>query len=448
MDHVFHRVLGAELPVAVAGDGIRIIDRDGKRYIDASGGAAVSCLGHSNAEVRRAIIEQTEKLAFAHTAFFTTDVAEQLASHVIERAPEGIERVMFVSGGSEAMEACIKLARQYFVEIGQHERRNIVARRQSYHGITLGALATGGHVWRSEPFEPMLFPTHHISPCYAYRNQNSNELDEAYAHRTADELEAAIQELGPETIIAFVAETVVGSTLGAVPAVPGYFRRIRDICDRYGILLILDEVMCGMGRTGTLHACEQEGIAPDLMAIAKGFGAGYQPVGAALVSGRVYDALAQGSKVFRHSHTYSGHPVGCAAALATQKVIEKQNLLANVRAAGDTLRGMLNDRFADDEHVGDVRGRGLFLGVELVRDREAKTPFDPALRVHARVKREAMERGLICYPAGGTVDGKRGDHVLIAPPYIVEQDDLEEIVNRLGAAIEAATDSARRDARI
>lgn len=445
MNHVFHRVLGADLPVAVSGDGIHLIDSNGKRYLDASGGAAVSCLGHSDSDVRRAIFEQTEKLAYAHTAFFTTEIAEELADHVVERAPEGIDRVMFVSGGSEAMEACIKLARQYFVEIGEPQRRTIVARRQSYHGVTLGALATGGHVWRSELFEPMLFPARHIAPCYAYRNQHSNEPDEAYALRAADELELAIQEAGPETIIAFVAETVVGSTLGGVPAAPGYFRRIREICDRYGILLILDEVMCGMGRTGTLHACEQEGIAPDLMAIAKGFGAGYQPIGAALVSGTVYDALAQGSKVFRHSHTYSGHPVGCAAALAVQQAVEKRNLLANVRSQGDALRGLLHERFANHDHVGDIRGRGLFLGIELVENRETRSCFEPELKLHARVKREAMDRGLLCYPSGGTADGERGDSILIAPPFIVEQDDLDEIVNHLGAAIDAAVASARRE---
>lgn len=448
MNHVFHRALGEEMPVAVRGDGIRIIDRDGKRYIDASGGAAVSCLGHSDADVRRAIIEQTERLTFAHTAFFTTDAAEELADHVIARAPAGLERVFFVSGGSEAIEACVKLARQYFFEIGDRGRRNIIARRQSYHGITLGALATGGHAWRSEPFEPMLFSVPRIAPCYAYREQRPDESDESYAERAANELETVILELGPETVIGFVAETVVGATLGAVAAAPGYFHRIREICDRYGILLILDEVMCGMGRTGTLHACEQEGVAPDLMAIAKGFGAGYQPIGAALVSGRIYDAFASGSGAFRHTHTYSGHPVACAAALATQRVIEERDLLANVRCQGEALRRALDARFGQNEVVGDIRGRGLFLGIELVEDRETKRPFDPALRLHARVKREAMARGLICYPSGGTVDGRRGDHILIAPPYIVEPDDLGEILERLGEAIDAAVASAHRDANI
>ncbi len=446
MNHVFHRVLRDELPVAVQGDGIYIIDRDGKRYIDASGGAAVSCLGHSDPDVRRAITEQTERLAFAHTAFFTTEVAEELADYLIARAPAGLERVYFVSGGSEAIEVCLKLARQYFFEAGALERRHIIARRQSYHGITLGALAAGGHVWRSEPFEPLLFPARHIAPCYAYREQWSDESDEAYGRRAADELEAAIDDLGPETVAAFVAETVVGATMGAVPSAPGYLRRVREICDRHGVLLILDEVMCGMGRTGTLHACEQDGIAPDMMAIAKGFGAGYQPIGAALVSARLYDAFAHGSGSFRHSHTYSGHPVACAAALAAQRAIETRGLLANVCARGEALRRALDDRFGENANVGDIRGRGLLLGLELVDDRETKRTFDPALRLHARIKREAMARGLICYPSGGTADGVRGDHVLIAPPYIVGPDDLDKIVERLGAAVDAAVSSAHSGA--
>ena len=445
MNHVFHRVLGDELPVAVRGDGVSIIDRDGKRYIDASGGAAVSCLGHSDVDVRRAIIEQTQKLSFAHTAFFTTEVAEELAENLIAGAPAGLDRVFYVSGGSEAVEVCLKLARQYFFEAGELERRHIIARRQSYHGITLGALSAGGHVWRSEPFEPMLFQASHIAPCYSYREQASQESDEAYGRRAADELETAIQDLGPETVAAFVAEPVVGATMGAVPPAPGYLSRVREICDRHGVLLILDEVMCGMGRTGTLHACEQDGMAPDLMAIAKGFGAGYQPIGAALVSGRIYDAFANGSGSFRHSHTYSGHPTACAAALAVQRAIETRGLLANVRARGEALRSALNDWFAEDPHVGDIRGRGLFLGLELVAERATKQTFDPALKLHARIKREAMARGLMCYPSGGTADGVRGDHILIAPPFIVGPDDLDQIVERLGAAIDAAVASIRRD---
>ena len=438
MDHVFQRSIEDRLPIAVEGDGLEIIDSEGRRYLDASGGAAVSCLGHSDPDVGRAIIEQTGKLAFAHTAFFTSEPAEALADHLITNAPAGLERVYFLSGGSEAVEACLKMARQYFVEIGQPQRRHVIARRQSYHGNTLGALATGGHMLRRAPFDPLLFPSHHIQPCHAYRGREDVETEAAYGRRAADELEAKIQELGAETVIAFVAETVVGSTAGAVPPVPGYFRRIREICDRHGVLLILDEVMCGMGRTGTLHACEQEGVAPDLMALAKGLGAGYQPIGAVLASGKMFESFAEGSGSFQHGHTYMGHPVACAAALAVQRAIESRGLLANVVTQGETLQRTLAERFGQHQHVGDIRGRGLFRGLELVADRETKAPFDRSLKLHARIKREAMARGLICYPSGGTADGQNGDHVLLAPPFIVGADDIMAMIDRLASAIDAA----------
>ena len=319
MTHVFQRQIHADLPRAKKGDGIYIIDADGKRYLDASGGAAVSCLGHSDPDVIQAIKDQAETLAFAHTAFFTSEAAEELANLLIGKAPDGIEVVYFVSGGSEAMEAALKMARQYFLEVGEPERTKFIARRQSYHGNTLGALSVGGNVWRREPFEAMLMDVGHIQPCYAYRNQLDGETEEEYGLRAADELEAEIQRLGPETVIAFVAETVVGATAGVVPPVKGYFKRIRDICDRHGVLLILDEVMCGMGRTGTTFACEQDGIAPDIVCIAKGLGAGYQSIGAALVSAKVFQAFSEGSGFFQHGHTYMGHPVACAAGISTSR---------------------------------------------------------------------------------------------------------------------------------
>ncbi|MCZ6467952.1 MAG: aspartate aminotransferase family protein, partial [Alphaproteobacteria bacterium] len=401
-----------------------------------------SCLGHSDADVRRAIKEQVDKLAFAHTGFFTSEPAEALADVLIEGAPAGIERVYYMSGGSEAVEAALKMARQYFLETGRPERARFIARRQSFHGNTLGALAVGGHRARRAPYRPMLTDVTHISPCYAYRGMEPGESEEEYGRRAADELEAAILELGPETVAAFVAETVVGSSLGAVPPVPGYFKRIRDICDRHGVLLILDEVMCGMGRTGTLHACEQDGIVPDLLTVAKGLAAGYQPMGAVLVSGHVFDAFRKGSGAFQHGHTYMGHPTACAAALAVQRAIRSRNLLANVRRQGEALVEGLRQRLGDHPHVGDIRGRGLFRGIELVADRATKEPFDPGLKMHARIKSEAMDRGLICYPAGGTADGDRGDHVLVAPPFIVEDSQVADIVDRIGDAIDAAVREA------
>lgn len=445
--HAFHRSLRTSLPVAVQGDGLYIIDTTGRRYLDASGGAAVSCLGHSDPAVRAAIVDQVERLAFAHTGFFTSEPAEALADELVLRAPGDLAHVYFTSGGSEATEAALKMARQYWLEVGEPQRCRVIARRQSYHGSTLGALALGGHVERRAPYEPLLLAVEHIAPCYTYRGQAPGEDAHAYGRRVADELEHAIATLGGETVIAFVAETVVGATLGAVPPVPGYFRRIREICDQHKILLILDEVMCGMGRTGTLHACEQEGVVPDLLCLAKGLGAGYQPIGAVLVGERVYKAFEDGSGAFRHGHTYMGHSTACAAALAVQRAIVERDLLAHVQRQGDVLAAALHDRFAAHPCVGDIRGRGLFRGLELVADRKSKAPFDPALGLHARIKREAMARGLICYPAGGTADGVRGDHVLLAPPYIVTEDAIALIVERLAAAVDAALVSLASDVR-
>jgi adenosylmethionine-8-amino-7-oxononanoate aminotransferase len=439
MTHILHRRTGHSYPVAASGEGVTIRDAAGKDYIDASGGAAVSCLGHSHPDVLAAMHAQLDQLAYAHTSFFTTQVAEELADDLAAYAPRGMGRVFFVSGGSEAVEAALKLARQYFVERGELRRRHIIARRQSYHGVTLGALAIGGRERQRKPFGPLLIETHHVSPAYEYRGRRADETPEDYSGRLARELEAKIAELGGDTVIAFVAETVVGATLGAVPAVPTYFKRVREICDRHGILLILDEVMCGMGRTGTLHACEQEGISPDLMAIAKGLGGGYAPIGALLIQDKVFDAIARGSGAFQHSHTYMGHPLACAAALAVQRLIRRDDLMANVRAQGAYLSRRLGERFGNHPFVGDVRGRGLFLGLELVADRDSKEPFDPELELHARVKREAMARGLMVYPTGGTVDGVRGDHVLLAPPFIVDAPLIDTIVERLGEAIDAAT---------
>jgi len=438
MSHVFHRDTRASYPVAVAGDGPYLVDRDGKRYLDASGGAAVSCLGHSHPRVIEAIRRQAAQLAYAHTSFFTNEPMEALADRLVAGAPGDLERVYLVTGGSEAVEAALKLARQYFLERGEPQRRHFVARRQSYHGNTLGALSVGGNAWRRAQFEPMLMDVAHIAPCYAYRDRRADESEEAYGARVANELEEAIVRLGPDSVIGFVAETVVGATAGALTPVPGYFGRVREICDRYGVLLILDEVMCGMGRTGTLHACEQEGVAPDLLCIAKGLGAGYQPIGALMVSHRVFEAVRGGSGFFQHGHTYLGHPIACAAALAVQDAIRDEGLLDAVKRNGEALRTALEARFGGHTHVGDVRGRGLFIGLELVRDRAAKTPFDPGLRLHAAVKREAMECGLMCYPMGGTIDGRLGDHILLAPPFIIGERHISEIVDKLGTAIDAA----------
>jgi adenosylmethionine-8-amino-7-oxononanoate aminotransferase len=444
--HVFHRQPKATYPVAVRGEGIEIVDREGRRYIDASGGAAVSCLGHSHPRVIEAIKAQLDRLPYAHTGFFTSEPAEALADRLVEAAPEGMGRVYYVSGGSEAVEAALKMARQHYVEIGQPQRRRFIARWQSYHGNTLGALAAGGNRWRRTQFEPLLVDVEHVSPCYAYRGKAPGETDAGYVARLVAELEATIERLGPETVIGFVCEPVVGATMGAVPALPGYLKAVREICDRHGMLMILDEVMCGMGRTGTLYACEQDGVAPDLVTIAKGLGAGYQPIGAVLVSERICDSIEGGSGFFQHGHTYMGHPMACAAALAVQETIAEDQLLGRVRLRGERLRELLALRFGEHPHVGDIRGRGLFLGLEFVADRASKEPFAPELRLNARIKAAAMARGLMCYPMGGTIDGRRGDHLLLAPPFIVTEAELGTIVERLGGAIEAALGEAKRAA--
>ena len=431
MQHVFHRHTRSDLPVAVKGDGIYVVDSNGRRYLDASGGAAVSCLGHSHPAVIAAIKQQLDKIAYAHTGFFTNEPLEELADVLIETAPAGLDRVYFVSGGSEAVEAGLKLARQYAVERGQPQRRHVIARRQSYHGNTLGALAAGGNEWRRQQFRPLLIETHHIAPCYAYRDQRPDESLEDYGLRVANELEEKIEELGSESVLAFVAEPVVGATAGAVPPVPGYFRRIREICDRHGVLLMLDEVMCGMGRTGTLYACEQDGIAPDLLTVAKGLGGGYQPIGALLVSGEIFTTIRDGSGFFQHGHTYMGHPTACAAALAVQRVIRDDQLLDNVQNMGERLDAALHARLGDHPHVGDIRGRGLFRGIEIVANRDTREPFSPAQKIHAKIKQEAMARGLMCYPMGGTIDGARGDHVLLAPPFIIDATQIDQVVELL-----------------
>jgi adenosylmethionine-8-amino-7-oxononanoate aminotransferase len=438
MTRILHRTLGHELPVAVRGEGVHLFDSNGKAYIDASGGAAVSCLGHGHPDVLAAMHAQIDSIAYAHTSFFTTDVAEELADVLVASAPSGTSHAYFVSGGSEAVEAALKMARQYYVEIGQPQRRHFIARRQSYHGNTLGALSVGGNEWRRRQFAPLLIPVTHVSPCYEYRDRRDNETPEQYGARLVDELAQAIGRLGPDTVIAFVAETVVGATAGALPPVPGYLRGVRELCSRHGILLILDEVMCGMGRTGTLHACEQEGVVPDLMTIAKGLGGGYQPIGAVLAQAPIVDAFARGTGLFQHGHTYIGHAVACAAALAVQKVMARDDLLFAVRRQGAALHERLRAALGDHANVGDIRGRGLFWGVELVSDRATKLPFEPAHRLHARIKARAMAEGLMVYPMGGTIDGRLGDHVLLAPPFIVSDADLDAIVERLRRAIDAA----------
>jgi adenosylmethionine-8-amino-7-oxononanoate aminotransferase len=439
---VLHRSSLNSPPVAISGHGVWLVEQGGREILDASGGAAVSCLGHQHPRIVAALREQAGQLCYAHTSFFSNEAAEALAEELVGEEPGGLAQAYFVAGGSEAMEAGLKLARQYFLEIGQPQRDRFIARRLSYHGSTLGALAVGGNAARRAPYAPLLADAvSHVSPAFAYHGQRADEDEQAFTARLIAELEAEFRRVGADRVAAFVAEPVVGATAGCVPAPAGYFRQVRELCDRHGALLILDEVMCGMGRTGTRHAWEQEGIAPDIQTIAKGLAGGYQPIGAVLAGGAIVDALERGSGAFQHGHTYLAHPIACATALAVQRVIREDDLLSNVRAMGERLATRLRQRFGNHHHVGDIRGRGLFQAIELVADRDRRRPFDPAARLHTRVKQEAFSRGLACYPSGGTVDGVQGDHVLLAPPYIVSAEEIDTIVERLGEAVDAAIDA-------
>ena len=438
MSHIFPRHTKQLPPTAVRGEGCYLYDESGKQYLDGSGGAAVSCLGHGDRTIIDAVKAQLDSLAYAHTGFFTSEPAEALADLLIEHAPGDLDRVYLVSGGSEAMESALKLARQYYVEKGELNRGRVIARKQSYHGNTMGALSAGGNAWRRAQFGPLLIDMSHIDPCYEYRLRQDGETLEEYGLRAANLLEKELLRVGPDTVMAFAAEPVVGATAGALTAAPEYFKRIREICDQYGILLILDEVMCGMGRTGSLFACEQEGVAPDILCIAKGLGAGYQPIGAMLCARHIFETIENGSGFFQHGHTYLGHPTAAAAGVAVVNAMLDRNLIPRVKTQGDKLMAALRAQFGQHPNVGDIRGRGLFQGIELVEDRETKSPFASSRKIAGRIKAAAFDAGLICYPMSGTIDGQNGDHVLLAPPFIISDDQIDELVGKLSGAIETA----------
>ncbi|HBC3829926.1 TPA: aspartate aminotransferase family protein [Vibrio parahaemolyticus] len=441
MSYVFHRHCHATLPIIDKGEGVYLFDKQGKQYLDACGGAAVSNLGHSHQAVKKAMLEQLERVPFAHTGFFTSDSSGRLAELICQHMPEQFNHVYLVSGGSEAVESALKMARQYFVESGKPEKKQFIARQQSYHGNTLGALAVGGNEWRREPFKPILHPSHHIAPCYAYRYQQSHESELGYSLRAANELEAKILELGADNVMAFVAEPIVGATAGAVPATQGYFKRIREICDQYDVLLILDEVMCGVGRSGSFFAFEQEEAEPDLVCMAKGLGAGYQPIGAVVANDRVYQAIADGSGFFQHGHTFMAHPVACAAAVATIQTIFQDDLLTAVNRQSALLRNELTSVLAHLPYIGDIRGKGLFFGIELVADKESKSPLSKATLADKRIKQRAMENGLMCYPMGGTIDGVNGHHILLAPPFIIQSHHIDELVGKLSLTLKEVAET-------
>ncbi len=430
MSSVFYRDPRASYPLATRAEGMFIFDADSKSYLDMSGGAAVSCLGHGHPGVVQAIQEQVATLAFAHTAFFTNEPQETLAAMLAARFGGDNAKVWFTSGGSESNESALKIVWQYWQARGQPEKTVVISRQFSYHGGTLGATSVSGSRFRRAPYERVLHDWPRIAACYPYRQMHAGESDLAYGLRTAAELEEAICRTGADKVAAFIAEPVVGATLGAVAAVAGYFAEIRRICDAYDVLFIADEVMCGSGRCGTFFAHEADGVLPDLVTIAKGLGGGYQPIGAVIARNGIYERLKEDPAGFAHGHTYIGHPVACAAGVAVQQALD-EGLLAAVQPKGEQLMEILRSRFGAHPHVGDIRGRGLFIGIEFVASRETKTAFPVEDRIPAKIKKAAMQHGLICYPGGGTVDGRSGAHLLLAPPFIAEEEHFLGAADRL-----------------
>jgi adenosylmethionine-8-amino-7-oxononanoate aminotransferase len=429
MSSVFYRSPNHTYPRGARGEGVYLYDDQGKQYLDGSGGAAVTCLGHGHPDVIAAIKAQLDKLAYAHTAFFTNEPQELLAARLAERFGEAGARVYFLSGGSEANETAIKLARQYWLARGKDSKHIVISREQSYHGNTLGALSLSGNPMRREIYAPCLHDWPRVPPCYAYRLQQDDETDDEYGERAAQALEDAILEHGADNIAAFIAETVVGATLGAVPPTGPYLKRVREICDRHEVLLILDEVMAGSGRSGTYFAFEQDDVLPDITTIAKGLGGGYQAIAATITREFVHDAIVERFNFFEHGHTYIGHATACAAGVAVLDVINRDDLLANVQHISDQLFGELKIAFGDHPNVGNIRGRGLFIGIELVEDRDTKKPVDRAYG--GRLKQAAMDNGLIIYPGGRTADGDQGAHILLAPPFIYNEAHVDELVSKL-----------------
>ncbi|GAB4265903.1 aspartate aminotransferase family protein [Deferrisoma sp.] len=438
-DHVFYRSPGKRYPKAVKAEGVWIWDETGKRYLDGSSGACVVAIGHGVPEIREAALAQFDRIAFAHGSQFTTEACQEMAARVAALSSDpDLDKVYFVSGGSEAVETAVKMARQYWRERGMPERYKVVSRWTAYHGNTAGALALGGHTSRRAPYMPLILHTPHIEPCYCYRcpfhrSPATCELE------CAEALERAVRYEGPDSIAAFIAEPVVGATAGALVPPAGYWPRIREICDRYGILLIADEVMTGVGRTGRPLALERWGVSADLVVLAKGLSSGYAPIGAVLAHRKIHDAIRSGSGRFVHGHTYGQHPVSMAVGAAVLRYMEEHDLVARSDAMGRVLLARLRQELGHHPHVGDIRGVGLFVGVEFVADRETREPFPAERKLAERIGAEAFRRGLVTYPGSGSVDGTRGDHVLLCPPFVIREHEIDILVSTLTEAVEKVT---------
>ena len=423
-----------QLPKVSWAKGVYLHDVDGKSYIDGSGGPAVYCIGHANEEVNEAIRQQLDRIAHGYRYNFTTDALEELSEIIRTNCGGTLNHMVFVTGGSEAVESALKLALQYQTAIGRKSRRRFIARERSWHGNTLGALGVSGFLERRTAFEGGFIDAVRISPANIYRPIAGANAETA-GESCAKELEETILREGAETIAAFIFEPVVGAAGGCVPPPAGYARQVREICDRHGVLMIADEVMCGAGRAGTWRALAKEAVEPDIMTVAKGLAAGYLPLGVAIYSDKVSEAIVAAHGAPMTGHTFTGHTACCAAGIAVQKIVAREKLVERVAANEAKLKKMIAEALAGVEAVGDIRGRGYFIGTELVADRKSKKPFDAAHKLYMKIRQQALSNGLICYPVGGNVDGINGDVVILAPPYNSSDAELGEMVDKMANSI-------------
>ncbi|CAA21908.1 Aspartate aminotransferase family protein [Schizosaccharomyces pombe] len=435
-NYLFYTSPNHRPPTVVRAEGVYLYLEDGTRIMDATGGAAVACLGHGNKEVIDAMHKQSEKVCYIHSMGFSNEPADKLANLLVSEHPDVFARAYFANSGSEAVETCLKLILQYWQLVGEKQRCHIIARKQGYHGNTLFALSVGGMKPRKQPYEGVFsHTTSHVSPCFEYRYKENGETTEEYVARLAKELEDEILRVGPEKVAAFVAETVSGACTGCATPVPGYFKAMRKVCDKYGVIFYLDEVMSGIGRTGTMHAWEQEGVTPDIQSIAKCLGGGYQPISGALVGHRIMNVFEQKDAAMAGFFTYQAHPIACSAALAVQTILRRDHLVERAAEMGKYLSEKLHETFDSHPNVGNIRGRGLFWGLEIVKDKATKECFPPEYKVGSLANKIGCEHGVFVYPGMGTIDGTRGDHVLLAPPYIITREQIDELVEALSKTI-------------